>query len=135
MKYFIKNGRVFALDSDGSQDHLIEPGMAPASREMVQAITNPPLNQEALALRYAEIVQRHLDTVAQSRRFFNMESASTYATSTVPSFQADAVALIAWRDQVWVTCYGILDEVQAGTRAQPTTAELIAALPEMVWPT
>jgi hypothetical protein len=34
-----------------------------------------------------------------------------------------------WRDAVWLRCYEVLAEVQAGTRPVPTEAELIALLP------
>ena len=55
---------------------------------------------------------------------------ATYATSTVPQFKAEALALVAWRDQVWAQCYIELASVQAGTQAMPASPEaFIATLP------
>lgn len=83
---------------------------------------------------YVVAIQSMLDTKAQERRYFGMESASTYAASTNPTFKAEADACLAWRDAVWLTAYQVLDEVTAGTRAQPTIADMMALLPTMEWP-
>ena len=38
----------------------------------------------------------------------------------------------AWRSAVWAKGYEILAQVQAGQRAIPTEAELLAELPQLV---
>lgn len=83
---------------------------------------------------YIVSVQGHLDGKARKRNYDGILSACTYATSTVPKFAAEGQACVAWRDQVWSACYHILDEVQSGARSAPSIAELLAELPEMVWP-
>lgn len=83
---------------------------------------------------YVAAVQTMLDAKAQERRYFGMQSASTYAASTNATFKAEAGALLAWRDNVWLTAYAKLDAVTAGTLPQPTIPELLAMLPTMEWP-
>lgn len=79
-------------------------------------------------------VQRHMDSVAGERNYDNIISCCTYATSSNAKFSAEGQAAVAWRDNVWVVCYEVLDEVKSGQRAIPTEAELIALLPALVWP-
>lgn len=78
-------------------------------------------------------VQRHLDETVQTKRYFNILSCCSYATSTVPRFAADGHAAVAWRDAVWDACYAILDDYTAGNRPAPTLDELIAELPTIGW--
>lgn len=41
---------------------------------------------------------------------------------------------VTWRDSVWAHVEAAFADVQAGQRAQPTIAGLIAELPAIVWP-
>ena len=79
-------------------------------------------------------IQHHLDTVVMQRGYDSILSATSYAPSTHPVFQAEALACIAWRDSVWLAGQAYLAEVQAGTKPIPTESELLAILPRMVWP-
>lgn len=81
-----------------------------------------------------QAVKDHLNATVQARDYDSIVSACTYATSAVSSYQADGQACVNWRDAVWPYVYQVLDDVQAGTRAIPTAEELIAELPELVWP-
>jgi hypothetical protein len=83
---------------------------------------------------YVTAVQAMLDEKAQERRYDNILSACTYATSTQPRFQAEGQACVAWRDAVWSKCYQLMADVDAGVLPQPTIEELIAMLPTMEWP-
>lgn len=83
---------------------------------------------------YVTAVQAMLDAKARERRYDNILSACTYATSTQPKFQAEGQACVAWRDAVWSQCYELMEQVDAGTLAQPTIEELLAMLPTMEWP-
>ena len=82
-----------------------------------------------------QAVQNHMDTIAVERNYDNIISCTTYATSLNPKFSAEGQAAVEWRDNVWVTCYQILDDVKAGNRPIPTEDELIAELPVLTWPT
>ena len=100
-----------------------------------------PLTAEEQGERATQIIQSlgqavkaHLDTVVQARDYDSIVSACTYATSAVPNYQADGQACVNWRDAVWPYVYQVLADVQAGNRAIPTVEELIAELPELIWP-
>jgi hypothetical protein len=83
---------------------------------------------------YVTAVQSMLDLKAAERRYDNILSACTYATSTQPKFQAEGQACVAWRDAVWSKCYELMEQVDSGALAQPTVDELLAMLPAMEWP-
>lgn len=78
---------------------------------------------------YTVAVQDHLDAEAQARNYDDIVSACSYAGAPNP-FQAEGTAFVAWRGACWAACYAIMDEVEAGTRAQPTIGGLVALLPE-----
>ena len=117
------------------QDYILDGAVVVTSWQIV------PLTAEEQAERAAQIIQTlgqtvkaHLDAVVQSRDYDSIVSACTYATSAVPSYQADGQACVNWRDSVWPYVYQVLADVQAGNRAIPTAEALIAELPELVWP-
>lgn len=83
---------------------------------------------------YKNAIVAMLDARAQSRLYDNAVSISTYVTSTNPQWAAEASAFVAWRDAVWAYAYAELDKVMTSQREQPTVAELLDELPEMVWP-
>jgi hypothetical protein len=89
---------------------------------------------EEIIKRMEAAVQRHLDTTARERGYDGILSLCTYANSANPTFQAEGLAGVQWRDAVWQGCLDILADVQAENRPVPTEAELIADLPAMVWP-
>lgn len=94
-------------------------------------VANPPppaptADEIAAALEAA--VQGHLDATARSRRYDDIVSACSYA-GAANRFQAESIAFIQWRAAVWDHCYAAFAAVQAGTRAVPTAAALIAELP------
>jgi len=120
--------------ADGSRHEIIDRGIAPP----VDALTaepppSPPTEAEIIGTLTAA-VQKHLDGTARARNYDGILSLCSYATSTNPKFVAEGQAGVAWRDAVWAACYSILAEVQAGQRGVPTEADLLAALPSMVWP-
>lgn len=90
--------------------------------------------QQEVISRYTAGVQKHLDDFARTRNYDGILSASTYATSQVPKFQAEGQYAVTARDNTWAAAYELLAEVEAGTRPMPTLEEVIAALPELVWP-
>ena len=94
----------------------------------------PPTTEQIIAA-YTAAVQAHLDAFAQTRNYDGILSAATYASSTVPKFQAEGQYAVEARDAIWAMCYAILADVQGGQRAMPSQAELIAELPALVWPT
>jgi hypothetical protein len=83
---------------------------------------------------YKAAIVAMLDAAAETRRYDNGLSLSTYVGSTNPAWAAEAQAYVAWRDGVWGYCYAELDKVLAGERAQPTVDEFLAELPTPPWP-
>lgn len=78
-------------------------------------------------------VQKHLDTIAMASGYDNIVSACSYAGAANP-FQAEGVAFVVWRGDVWAYCWQVLADVNNGLRSIPTAAELLAELPLMTWP-
>lgn len=79
--------------------------------------------------------QKRLDDFAATRNYSGVFSACTYATSTVPKFQAEGQYCVTARDVTWAKLYEILAEVEAGTRPIPGAyADIEAELPALVWP-
>ena len=79
-------------------------------------------------------IQSTLDKKAQERGYDSILSLCTYATSAKPKFKAEGQAGVEWRDEVWAKGYAILADVESGSRAIPTVDELLAELPNFVWP-
>jgi len=83
---------------------------------------------------YGHAIQSHIDGTAQARGYDNGVALVSYLSSTNPSWAAEAATFNTWRDAVWAYAYGELAKVQGGQRAQPTIAEFVAELPQVVWP-
>lgn len=76
----------------------------------------------------------HLDATARARRYDSRITCALRAGYPGP-FQAEGQAFAAWMDACNAQAYGLLAEVEAGTRPLPTaTQALIDVLPPMVWP-
>lgn len=89
---------------------------------------------EAMQARLTGAIDQHVEATAQARGYNSAASLAGYATSTVTPYRAEAQAFIAWRDDVWLTAFAILYDVQSGARDVPGEADLIAELPVITWP-
>jgi hypothetical protein len=83
---------------------------------------------------YTAAVQNMLDTKASERGYDGIRSAVSYIDDENVILAAEADACKTWRSRVWTKCYEVMAEVQTGQMAPPTIEELIAVLPELVWP-
>lgn len=102
------------------------------SPENVEAdIANPPVDLAAIQRAYDLATERLLNERAGSWGYESMARATTYAQSTNPQWAAEAAALIAHRDAVWLAAYAILADVLAGNRPVPALADYLAELPAM----
>lgn len=92
----------------------------------------PPAPSAAtLQQQLTDQVQSIMDAKAQSYHYDNLTTAVTYADeAAVAKFQTEGQAFRAWRSNVWNTAYGILADVQAGTRSFPTASEVPGLLPK-----
>lgn len=100
-------------------------------------LTADELQSAALALQ-ADIVaqtQARLDDFARTRNYDGILSACTYATSSVPKFQAEGQYAVTARDDTWATLYTLMDDVHAGNWQMPTSfADVEPILPQLTWP-
>lgn len=83
---------------------------------------------------YAAAIQKHIDTIAQSKKYTDGVSLASYDSSTISSWAAEAQAFVAWRDSVWSYAFIELEKVKNGLKPQPTIEEIIAELPIITWP-
>lgn len=135
MKYFKDHmNKVYAYPEDGSQDHLIKPGLFGVTEAEAVSAANPPPSSEEIIANLTVAVQAFLDASARTRNYDGILSLCSYAASAHPKFGAEGLAGVAWRDAVWASCYAILADVQANNRPVPTPEALLAELPEIVWP-
>lgn len=85
-------------------------------------------------LRLQSVVQKRLDKWAGERGYESILSLCTYATSTVPKFQAEGQRGVEVRDECWTFGYSLLAQVEAGQVPIPSEDELLQMLPPMEWP-
>lgn len=91
----------------------------------------PPPTPEQLQAAYTAAIGAHVEATARARGYTSAVSCATYAASTIPAWQAEGAAFVAWRDAVWTAALAMLAAVQAGGGIPESP---IAGLPEMVWP-
>lgn len=106
-------------------------------REVVAAPDKKPHvpTPEEVAAGFIGAIQLRLDTFARGRHYDSILSACTYATSTVPKFQAEGQACVNLRDATWAAAYAILEQVHAGQRPVPDDlADIEGDLPALEWP-
>jgi hypothetical protein len=114
------------------------PDVTEPTHDQVMALDTPTL--ESLFSFYAFIdageplLAAYIDSVAQQQQYASAVSCASYVTSTNTTWQAQAVAFIAWRDSVYD--YVIAQEalMQNGTRTIPTFTEFKTELPVISWP-
>lgn len=95
---------------------------------------DPVKAREKIIADFAQSVQQHLDDFARTLGYDGIMSACTYATSTVPKFNAEGQYAVEARDATWAKCYEVLAAVEAGSRPMPTLEELLTELPVLTWP-
>ena len=99
-----------------------------------------PTTEEKIASAYEQLdsmVEHRLDSFAKEKKYANIVSACSYATSSNPTFSAEAAYCVKMRDETYAKCYelinDILPKVQAGLRPIPEWEEIEAQLPVLSW--
>lgn len=127
---YIPENAVITLPANESYGFSYEAWIAAGN---VPLPVEPETPQQAF-IRLQAVVQRELDTWAQTRGYEGILSLCTYATSTHSKFQAEGQRGVEVRDACWSFGYDLLAQVEAGSAPIPTDEELIAMLPPMQWP-
>ncbi len=83
---------------------------------------------------YENAIQSLVDNTAREKQFRDGVTLASYIGSTIPKWAAEAMAFVAWRDNVWRYSYGELAKVQAGTRPQPTVEKFLDEIARIAWP-
>ena len=94
--------------------------------------TAPPVPPLTLA-DYDAALTAHLDAVAHTRSYADRISCAVRAGYPGP-FHAEGVAFATWMDNCNALAYQMLGAFQQGLIPQPSVADLLAALPEIIWP-
>lgn len=96
---------------------------------------NRQIHKERLISGAISATQNRLDAFAQSRGYDGILSLCTYATSTVPKFQAEGQYGVTARDATWAQLYTIMAEVESGARPMPEGySDIESELPVLAWP-
>jgi len=92
--------------------------------------------QAQLEAAITTAVQAQLDATAVAHGYDDVLSACSYAAQPAGSaFQAEGLAFLTWRSEVWTQAYATLAAVDAGTAQLPTPAQAVASMPAFVDPT
>ncbi|WP_435626994.1 hypothetical protein [Candidatus Ferrigenium straubiae] len=137
MRYFqnpTDANKIYGYDStDPSQEELLQAAIDADWLEVTGSWPPPPTTEQVIA-GFTIDIQKRLDDFAKTRGYDGILSACTYATSLVPTFKAEGQYCVEARDNTWAVAYAIMNAVQSGQRPMPTKAEVIAELPNLIWP-
>lgn len=85
--------------------------------------------QEVIKKRKTDVIQKHLDSIANSKGYDSILSAVSYAIDPTGPFYQESLVFAKWRNDCWVTGFTILAGVEANNAPIPTEQELINLLP------
>jgi len=143
MKLIVSNNRVIATLKDeyeGPQEWVLPPSDFDESRAFEYTIDsngNFTLPEPPTLLKVLEqAVQKRLDDFAQTRGYENINSATTYISSSVTKYKNEGTYASTARDSTWNALYQIIDDVNDGNREKIVNfSEIESELPELNWPT
>lgn len=140
MKIIIKDKRIIATASDeytGPDEFMQVPegfDVAKLERCRAEQWKESPFEEQSAGVDdYIAAMDAMYDAKAKERRYFDRYTCSLRAGYPGP-FQPEGLAFATWMDSCNIAGYQMLAAFQAGEIEQPTVAELLASLPEMVWP-
>lgn len=119
--------------TDGQWLEFIE---NPGQRKWVDGtvVTTEPSISIPTITDYENAIQNLVDETAREKQFRDGVTLASYIGSTIPKWAAEAMAFVAWRDNVWRYSYGELAKVQAGQRPQPTVVQFLDEIARIAWP-
>lgn len=102
MKYFKdKKNKVYAIESDGSQDHLVRPDMTEITEAEIQAVIASSLSlEQLLGNKQAEIVQKFKAAMSPITGIYTDEDIASFPTqeAEAKAWQADNTATTPFID-------------------------------------
>ncbi|MEJ1176059.1 hypothetical protein WA845_17560 [Agrobacterium sp. CMT1] len=116
---------------NGKNGTLTERALTPEEIDEFQSALPPT---PPSIIDYENAIQNLVDSTARDRQFRDGVTLASYIGSTIPGWAAEAMAFVAWRDNVWRYSYGEFAKVQAGTRQQPTVEQFITEIAPIAWP-
>lgn len=94
-----------------------------------------PMPQPITRQQAIDAAQRHIDRTLQARGYDGVISLPKYIPVAHPVYTPEAVAGLKWNAACWDALWAFNARLEAGKAPIPTTeAEILAVLPEMVWP-
>jgi hypothetical protein len=136
---FTKDGWI-ECEVDGTR-LLVPEDMENSDRQLIAAWedegnTIPPFEPDIFPTitDYENAIQNLVDETAREKQFRDGVTLASYIGSTIPRWAAEAMAFVAWRDNVWRYSYGKLAKVQAGQRPQPTVEKFLDEIARIAWP-
>jgi len=88
----------------------------------------------SVATQSSPLIQRLLDTTAQSRQYYDAASCVSYVTSSNTTWQTESQAFIAWRDSVWDYAYNLYNTLSGNEDPIPSIDDVINGCPVITWP-
>lgn len=143
MKILHRNGRIIGTATDaysGSELTLDAPAwfdIAKVDQYAIDEVDGTFTLRDTFDFQAFVVAQTQarLDSFARTRNYDGILSACTYATSTVPKFQAEGQHCVDARDQTWAALYQLMADVQTGAVQPPASwADVESVLPVLEWP-
>jgi len=132
-RYWLPDVSAWKTSPDGRAARDFDSASALAVVFSYYGLPSPPVEMSAAGI--AAAIEQHVDDVARSRDYTNAADIASYASSANASWQAEAVAFIAWRDHVWASGHALIEGVTAGTMTAPLDASAVVdGLPQINWP-
>lgn len=125
---------IYRLLPDGAMESLSALSLIAMEIIASGVVADPPaVSADEIQLALTDVLNAHLDSVAGQRRYDSRFTCALRAGFPGP-FQAEGLAFAAFMDACNMVGYTMMKRAKAGEIPVPTDAELIAAMPAMVWP-
>lgn len=92
-----------------------------------------PKTNDEIIFELTQALEAHYDAIAQTKRYDNRFTCALRAGYTGP-FQAEGIAFAQWMDTCNAYGYQVMSDCLNNLRPVPSSEELIAELPLIVWP-
>lgn len=102
-----------------TQQEMINQAIANRWEEIEKDWSDPsPVTIEQITQKIRLLIYDNIDDFVKNWGYFSVVTAVSYVSSTNPQYAADAVAIVAWRDQVWSWFYGEISNITVNTDPQ-----------------